>query len=157
MKILMVCLGNICRSPMAEGIMQSKIEKNNLPWTVESAGTVAYHAGEQPDHRAQKELKKYGIDITHQRARKFSAYMFNEYDVIFTMDASNYIDVMNLAKNDAEKSKVHMIMNIIEPDKNRSVPDPYFDDELYTMVYEMLDKVCDAVIEKYKLKTESVS
>ncbi|MFN0274104.1 MAG: low molecular weight protein-tyrosine-phosphatase [Chitinophagales bacterium] len=149
MKILMVCLGNICRSPMAEGIMRSKIEKHKLPWNVASAGTAAYHSGEPPDHRAQKELKKYYIDISQQRARKFSAYMFEEYDIIFTMDASNYTDVLHLAKTEEEKSKIHLIMNLVEPGRNKSVPDPYFDDDLYSTVFEMLNEACDAVVKKY--------
>lgn len=154
MKILMVCLGNICRSPMAEGIMRNKIEKHNLPWNVASAGTAAYHTGEPPDMRAQQELKKHNINIAHQRARKFTAHMFDEYDVIYTMDASNYRDVQRLANTENEKNKVHMIMNMVEPGLNKQVPDPYYDDALYKVVYAMLDAACESILEKYKAKAE---
>lgn len=154
MKILMVCLGNICRSPMAEGIMRNKIEQHKLQWHVSSAGTAAYHAGEEPDRRAQVELKKYKIDISQQRAKKFNAYMFDEYDVIYAMDSSNYTDILHLAETEDEKNKVSMIMNLVEPGRNTSVPDPYYDDALYATVYNMLDAACDKILKKYNLKTE---
>lgn len=152
MKILMVCLGNICRSPMAEGIMRRKILLQGLQWEVESAGTVAYHIQQPPDIRAQNELAKYKIDISGQRARKFSPYMFASYDLIFTMDAANYNDVLNSAATDEERNKVHMIMNMKDPGRNTAVPDPYYDDNLYTTVYEMLDAACDCIIAKYNGK-----
>jgi protein-tyrosine phosphatase len=140
---------------MAEGIMRRKIEQNKLPWNVASAGTSAYHAGEAPDRRAQQELKKYNINISHQRAKKFTAYMFAEYDVIFTMDAGNYTDVIQLAQTENEKNKVHMIMNELDPGKNKSVPDPYYDDDLYVVVYEMLDEACEAIVQKHTMKAKA--
>ncbi len=152
MKILMVCLGNICRSPMAEGILRHKIKQHNLDWEVSSCGTGAWHVGEAPDKRAQKILKKYGIDISTQKAQKLDPNLFNDFDLIFAMDSINYSDVIHHIKNDDEKIKVELIMNLVEAGKNQNIPDPYFDDNLYEVVYEMLDKACDEIISKFANK-----
>jgi len=149
MKILMVCLGNICRSPLAEGIMRHKINQHGLNWEVRSAGTGSWHIGEAPDPRSQRIAKKHGIDISQQRAQKFSPYHFAEFDRIYTMDSSNFTDVMAQTENETERNKVEMIMNMVEPGRNKNIPDPYYDDALYEVVFGMLDTACEAIIQKY--------
>ena len=146
MKILMVCLGNICRSPLAEGILRHKAKQNGLSWHVESAGTGAWHVGQAPDPRSQKVAKLHGIDISHQRAQQFSPYHLETFDRIFAMDSSNYQDIIRHAKNDDEKNKVALIMNMAEPGKNKAVPDPYYDDNLYEVVYQMIDEACEEIV-----------
>lgn len=148
MKILMVCLGNICRSPLAEGILRHKIKEAGLDWEVESAGTGSWHIGEAPDPRSQKIAKINGIDISKQKAQKFIPDHFTKFDRIYVMDSSNYRDVVNMALNEDDKNKVELIMNLVEPGKNKAVPDPYYDDELYSVVFEMLDEACERIILK---------
>lgn len=143
-KILMVCLGNICRSPLAEGILKSKINSEKV--IVDSAGTGGWHAGKTPDPRSVETAKKNGIDITDQRARQFKVSDFDTFDVIYVMDASNEANVKILARNEADKSKVKRILSELPNPKHTDVPDPYygglngFDD-----VFQMLDEVCDAI------------
>jgi protein-tyrosine phosphatase len=148
MKILMVCLGNICRSPMAEGIMQHKIEQHGLSWTVDSCGTGSWHVGEPPHRDGQRAMKRRGLDISHQRARQFHGHFLEEYDLILAMDQSNYNDVWQQAKPE-EREKIHMIMNLSRPGKNEPIPDPYYNDALYDQVFDMLDEACDAIIAKF--------
>ena len=148
MKILMVCLGNICRSPLAEGIMQHKINVNQLDWQVDSAGTGAWHAGELPDSRSIDVAKKKGIDITHQRARQFKVNDFEMFDHIFAMDASNYNNIRKLAKTEAQKEKVTLMMNWEKPGMNQGVPDPYYDSDGFELVYDMIDRACEQVVVK---------
>ena len=152
MKILMVCLGNICRSPLAEGILRHKIKEAELDWEVQSAGTGSWHIGEAPDPRSQKIAKINGIDISKQKAQKFSQKHFSEFDRIYTMDSSNYRDVVNMAINEEDKNKVELIMNLVEPGKNKAVPDPYYDDELYSVVFEMLEKACENIMKELRMK-----
>ncbi|WP_373942779.1 low molecular weight phosphotyrosine protein phosphatase [Polaribacter sejongensis] len=143
-KILMVCLGNICRSPLAEGILKSKIDADFV--SVDSAGTVAYHIGKLPDERSIEVAQKHGIDITKQRARKFVVKDFDEFDVIFAMDDSNYQNILSLARNNTDEQKVRMILNETHPTKNLSVPDPYYGgNEGFENVYKMLDEACDII------------
>jgi len=149
MKILMVCLGNICRSPLAEGILKHKIEKYGLNWQVDSAGTSGWHSGEMPDSRSVSVAGKYGVDITYQRARTFSPYDIEQFDLIYAMDASNYRDIVGHAATQEEKEKVKMILNELYPKENRSVPDPYYDDNGFEDVFKMLDEACDKIIERY--------
>ena len=149
MKILMVCLGNICRSPLAEGILKHKVLEKNLNWKVDSAGTSGWHAGELPDKRSIAVANAHGIDIIDQRSRPFRAYDLEEFDIIYAMDASNYRDILKHAKSDPERNKVKMIMNELEPGMNITVPDPYFGEHGFENVYQMLDKVCDAIIQNY--------
>lgn len=146
MKILMVCLGNICRSPLAEGIMRAKINAHNLDWTVSSAGTGSWHVGNPPDPRSIAVAKKYGIDITKQRARQFKAKDLVTFDLIFAMDSANYQNIVKHAASVAEKQKVTLIMNSATPNRNQSVPDPYWDDNGFEQVYQMLNEACEAVI-----------
>ena len=149
MKILMVCLGNICRSPLAEGILKHKIEKSGLSWQVDSAGTSAWHSGEMPDPRSVSIAQKYGVDITYQRARSFSPYDIEQFDLIYAMDASNYRDIIKHAHSKEEKEKVKMILNESFPKENRSVPDPYYDDNGFEDVFKMLDDACEKIIQQY--------
>lgn len=150
MKILMVCLGNICRSPLAEGILQHKANQKGLNWKIDSAGTSGWHAGELPDSRSIAIAQKYGIDITYQRSRQFSPYDIEQFDIIYAMDASNYRDIKGMAQTEEERQKIKMILNEIEPNQNRSVPDPYYDDNGFEEVFQMLNKACDIIIEKYR-------
>ena len=140
MKVLMVCLGNICRSPIAEGILQRQIELKKLEMTVDSAGTSDYHIDESPDPRAIAIAKKNDIDISNLRGRQFIVEDFDRFDVIFVMDYSNYENVIKLARTEEDKSKVRLILNQIYPNENQSVPDPYFGgDDGFDSVFKMLD------------------
>jgi protein-tyrosine phosphatase len=146
-KILMVCLGNICRSPLAEGLLASKLPKDKF--IVDSAGTGNYHVGKQPDQRSILTAQKNGLDITNQKGRQFSSNDFDYFDYIFVMDSSNYDDVILLAKSEAHKNKVEMILNHLFPGENVDVPDPYYGlQNGFDMVYEMLDEACDILAKK---------
>ena len=150
MRILMVCLGNICRSPLAEGIMQDKISLHQLPWTVDSAGTGAWHSGDGPDPRSVYTAKERGIDISHQRARQIRPNDLQDFDHVLVMDASNYQNVLQLAQNEEERAKVNMILNFAEPGRNHQVPDPYHGgSEGFEMVFDLLDNACEAFIRQY--------
>lgn len=146
-KILMVCLGNICRSPLAEGILQSKLPKDKF--LVDSAGTGGWHSGELPDKRSIETAKNKGLDITNQRARQFKTSDFDTFDHIYVMDMSNYKNVLSLSQNEVQKSKVKLILNELFPNENVEVPDPYYGGQNgFEQVYEMLDKACDIIAEK---------
>ena len=145
-KILMVCLGNICRSPLAEGILRNKIEKLELNVMVDSAGTSNYHIGEHPDARSTKNAQSHGIDISKLIGRQFTVSDFDRFDKIFVMDSSNYRDVIHLARNEKDKAKVEMILNVLYPDSNMSVPDPYYGGEQgFENVFILLDKACETI------------
>ena len=150
MKILMVCLGNICRSPLAEGILQHKVWLAGLKWSVESAGTNGYHTNEPPHPLSQKVAKKNGIDISKHRSRKFIAEDFLNYDKIYAM-ADDVLDEMKrIAKNNYDASKVELLLNELLPGKNMDVPDPWYGPEAgYHQVYKMIDEACDAIVIKY--------
>jgi len=151
MKILMVCLGNICRSPMAEGIMRAKIEKYHIDATVDSCGTAAYHVGDRPDPRAIQTLKKHDLDISHLHGRQFEMEDLERFDLIYTMDESNYRNIMNLAKTKTEESKVAMILNTIYPNENIPVPDPYYGGQNgFDQNYELLDLACEEIAKRIK-------
>lgn len=149
MKILMVCLGNICRSPLAEGILKSKIHERGLNWQVDSAGTGSWHIGERPDPRSIAVARRYGIDITDQRARQFSAEDLDQFDLVLAMDQSNFRDILRLSRTEQQQGKVEMILNFVEPGRNESVPDPYWDDDGFEKVFHLLDEACDLLIEQY--------
>lgn len=146
----MVCLGNICRSPLAEGILQQKSEAAGLNWTVESAGTNSYHTGEPPHPLSQKVARLHGIDISHQRARRFRAEDFDQYDLIYAM-ASDVIDDMKyIARQHYRDEKVNLLLNELYPGKNYDVHDPWSGPEPgYHQVYKTIDEACDAIIKKY--------
>jgi protein-tyrosine phosphatase len=152
MKILMVCLGNICRSPLAEGIMKTKVAQNDLPWQVESAGTGSWHIGELPDPRSIQIAREYGINITDQRARQIQQSDLDHFDLIIAMDSSNYNDILRLSNNPDHGENVKMIMNFVQPGYNQNVPDPYWDDDGFEKVFQMLDKACDKIIESMQSK-----
>ena len=140
----MVCLGNICRSPLAEGILKSKIDSNNV--YVDSAGTGHWHIGKKPDPRSIEVAKKHQLDITDQRGRQFSKQDFDDFDYIFVMDNSNKKDVLSIARNDSDKEKIHLMLNEIFPNENMDVPDPYYGgSEGFQNVYRMLDLSCDSI------------
>lgn len=143
----MVCLGNICRSPLAQGILESKVNLDKV--FVDSAGTAAYHVGNLPDERSIDVAYKYGINITNQRARKFTVQDFDEFDYIYAMDISNYQNILMLAKGEEDENKVRLILNEIYPSENKSVPDPYYgSNQGFENVYQMLDEACDVIIKK---------
>lgn len=144
----MVCLGNICRSPLAEGIMKHKIKEKGLDWEVDSAGTGNWHIGQLPDKRSIAIAKKYDIDITDQRGKQLRSKDLDLFDRIFAMDASNYRDILRLASTDTQREKVDMIMNLLHAGANENVPDPYYDDNGFEEVFRMLDAACDAFLEK---------
>ena len=150
MKILMVCLGNICRSPLAEGILQHKADQAGLNWTVDSAGTNGYHVGEAPHRLSQKVALHNGIDISRQRARRFSGADFDLYDKIYAM-AGDVVDEMKyLAKNKFQAGKVDLLMNELHPGRDLDVPDPWYGTEPgYHEVYQMIDEACDRIIAQY--------
>ncbi len=146
-KILMVCLGNICRSPLAEGILKSKIDSAIVQ--VDSAGTGGWHVGDPPDPRSIAIARQHGLDISNQRGRKFSAYDFESYDHIFVMDNSNYQDVIALANSNSEIGKVRLILDEIFPNENVDVPDPYYGgDHGFEKVYQMLEEACENIVRR---------
>jgi protein-tyrosine phosphatase len=148
MRILMVCLGNICRSPLAEGIMKRHVTEHGLSWEVDSAGTGGWHVGSLPDHRSVQVARQHGIDITDQRARKFEAADFQRFDHVFVMDAQNLRDVLRLASNMEEQAKVSLLLDEIHPGENRGVPDPYYDDDGFEAVFQMIDAACATFVKK---------
>ena len=144
----MVCLGNICRSPLAEGILASKVNPDYI--FVDSAGTAAYHVGNLPDSRSIDVARKYGIDITYQRARKFETQDFDNFDEIFVMDESNYQNVLLKARNPKNQEKVKMILNESQPNSNKSVPDPYYGGkDGFENVFQMLDEACEIIAKRF--------
>lgn len=150
MKILMVCLGNICRSPLAEGILRSKLPED---FFVDSAGTGNWHVGQSPDKRSISIARKYGLDISRQRARQFSTKDFDEFDLIFVMDKTNYENVLSMAESDEHRSKVRLILSELKEHENCNVPDPYFGgDEGFENVYRLLDEATNEFIRKLNSK-----
>jgi protein-tyrosine phosphatase len=151
-KILFVCLGNICRSPVAEGILLHLIKEKNLhhKLSVDSAGTAGYHVDEAPDSRTVKNAKKNGVDLSALRARKFSATDFDQFDKIYVMDRSNYADVLKLAKTGEHRAKTSLLLEVLYPGKNKAVPDPYYGDEDgFEEVFQLVYKACLKLIEEH--------
>lgn len=145
----MVCLGNICRSPLAEGILASKLPEDQFH--LDSAGTSNWHVGERPDPRSIAMARKKGIDISHQRAKHFTTSTFKDFDHIFVMDKSNLQNVLSLAPNEKAKEKVQLILETQYPNEQREVPDPYYGTEQdFENVYDMLDEVCEILAKKFK-------
>lgn len=143
----MVCLGNICRSPLAQGILESKVNPEVV--FVDSAGTAAYHVGNLPDKRSIEVARNHGINITNQTARKFEVLDFDNFDCIYAMDESNYQNILKTARNTEDKNKVKLILNELYPNKNHSVPDPYYGGKQgFENVYNMLDKACTVIAAK---------
>ena len=149
MKILFVCLGNICRSPLAEGIMADKIKKYGLKVEVDSAGFETFHRGDPADPRSLAVAAEHGIDLSGHVARMFSVRDFDHFDLIYVMDRRNYNDVMGMARDSHDESKVDFILNLIAPGENRQVPDPWYGGrEGFAKVYQMLDQACDQLLKE---------
>ena len=147
MNVLMVCLGNICRSPLAHGILESKAPED---WYIDSAGTSGWHEGERPDTRSIVTAKGRGLNIDQQRSRPFLVEDFERFDVIFAMDSSNYTNITRLAPDEASKAKVRLIMNEAYPGENRQVPDPYTGGQRgFEDVYDMLDLAIKKFLEQH--------
>jgi protein-tyrosine phosphatase len=139
----MVCLGNICRSPLAEGILREKTK--HLDLTIDSAGTAGYHIGKSPDPRAVAVAKKHDINISKLKARQFSRIDFENFDTIYVMDINNLSHLISLSSNAQERNKIRLILNEIDPKNHDSVPDPYYDDNGFKKVYNMLNKACEKI------------
>ena len=143
MRILMVCLGNICRSPLAEGILREKTK--HLDLTIDSAGTAGYHIGKSPDPRSVAIAKKHNINISKLKARQFSRIDFDNFDTIYVMDKNNYSHLISLSSNLQERNKIRLILNEIDPKSHDSVPDPYYDNNGFKMVYNLLNEACKKI------------
>lgn len=147
MKILLVCLGNICRSPLAEGILADKVTKAGFHWTIDSAGTSGFHIGEQPHVLSMQTAASHGIDISQQRCRRFTKEDMHKFDRIYVMDAENYQDVKRIAGTAWDPTKVSLILDFLYPGENRPVPDPWYGTEKdFQSVFALLDKACDALL-----------
>ena len=147
----MVCLGNICRSPLVEGILKSKLPENTF--FVDSAGTANYHIGEQPDYRSIAIAKKYGIDISRQKGRQFQVSDFDAFDYIYAMDSENFNNIVNLARNSEDVSKVQLILKELNDSSITNVPDPYYGgNQGFENVYELLDEACTSIVNKLTTK-----
>jgi protein-tyrosine phosphatase len=151
MKILMVCLGNICRSPIAEGILRHKLKEQGFDHVeTDSAGTSSYHIGEAPDKRMRATAITNGVNIDDLKAREFVPSDFEDFDMIYAMDQSNYNNMLALARSSDEKAKLKLILNEVNPGANEAVPDPYYGgDEGFQHVFDLLDQATDVIIEKY--------
>lgn len=148
-KVLFVCLGNICRSPLAEGILRHKVNELGLDIEVDSAGTGHWHAGENPDRRAVKTGKGRGVDISKLVARQIKRSDFKEFDLILVADEEVKYGVLDLAEGAAEAKKVELIMNMSDPGKDLPVPDPYYGgQDGFEKVFDMLDRACEALIKR---------
>lgn len=151
MKYLMVCLGNICRSPLATGLLRKKLKQIGSQSIVESRGFEPYHIGEPADPRTIQIAKKNGIDISDHRASLFQPSDFDKFDIIFVMDYNNYENVRLMARKPEDMEKVQYIMNVSRPNSNMHVPDPYYGvDENFQYIYNLLDEATDAIIQKYE-------
>jgi protein-tyrosine phosphatase len=154
MKILMVCLGNICRSPLAEGVLKHKISKAGLNWQVDSAGTSHYNTGTPPHKLSQKVAKLNGFDICEHCCRQFVQEDMIRFDKIYVMDKENYRDVKRISRELWDPNKVEMLLNEVYPNENREVPDPWYgDEEDYHKVYKMIDEACDRIVAKGEAPT----
>jgi protein-tyrosine phosphatase len=150
MKILMVCLGNICRSPLAEEVMRSKIEKYGLNAEVDSCGLGGWHVGEPPDDRAQRTALKHGLDISHQKCRKITLNDFDDFDVIYAMDNEIFRNLSQIAMPARKpQEKIKLFMNELYPNENRPVPDPYSGGmSQFEEVWKMIDAGCEGIAKK---------
>jgi protein-tyrosine phosphatase len=153
MKVLMVCLGNICRSPLAQGILEHKVKEKGLDWVVDSAGTGGGHSGMGPDNRSQQIAMKHGIDISAQEARRIRYSDISEFDIIYCMDSTNLVNVRDICHTLEEEAKVKLIMEESDPGKRMDVPDPYYGDPAgFEKIYQLLDRACEAIIKNYSNK-----
>ena len=149
MKILAVCLGNICRSPLAEGLLRKMAEKAGYNWQIDSAGTGDYHVGESPDPRSIAVAADNELDISYQRARQVHPSDFEKYDLILAMDRSNYRHLQQMARTEENRRKVHLILEYADPENpGGDVPDPYWDDDGFQRVYHMLEQAARSVVDR---------
>jgi protein-tyrosine phosphatase len=147
-KILFVCTGNICRSPLAEGILRDKLLKNKITAEVDSCGFESFHVGDAPDSRAQVVAMKRGIDLSSLRARLFTSLDFDRFDYIYAMDSTHYMNIMRLARNETDRSKVDYMLNVLYPGQNQGVSDPWYHDlKAFEKVYLQLDEACDRIVD----------
>ena len=153
----MVCLGNICRSPLAQGILEDICRQKYLNWEIDSCGTSGHHHGEPPDPRSIHIARKNGLDITTQRARPFRSYDLEYYDYILVMDRQNLRDVLRHAQNQEEKGKIKMIMEFVRPGSPDNVPDPYYDNDGFEQVFDMLHQACLKFTEHVTLSSKNTS
>lgn len=154
MKVLMVCLGNICRSPIADGLLRKKVMEEGLDVEVDSAGTIGMHAGSAPDSRMIATAKERGTDISFLKARQFTVTDFELFDVIFAMDINNKRDMLSLAKTAEDKQKVHLLLSEITDQEEANVPDPYYGTSKdFEHVYDLVDKATNTIIQKIKNNT----
>jgi len=144
MKILMVCLGNICRSPLAHGVLQHLVQRSGLNWTVDSAGIGGWHVGNPPDHRAIAVAKRYGIDISGQRAQQFHPSHLDAFDHILAMDRENLRSLMARTKTTGQRARIQLFL------EDSEVPDPYYDNQLFEPVYQLVQQRCNELIERLK-------
>ncbi len=149
MKILMVCLGNICRSPLAEGILSQMIKDQGINWEVDSAGTGSWHVGESPHRESIEVAMQNGIDISHQRARQFSTKDFEKFDLILAMDSENYNNIVSMTSDENNRKKIKLILNYSHPGQNMAVPDPYYNGG-FGKVYALLEDACKQLLNKHK-------
>ncbi|WP_179335573.1 low molecular weight protein-tyrosine-phosphatase [Winogradskyella costae] len=146
-RILMVCLGNICRSPLAHGILQSKVSAEH--YYVDSAGTAAYHIGNAPDRRSIAVAKHNGLDISAQSARQFKTSDFDAFDYIYAMDESNYSDIISLVRHTGDIEKVNLFLETNPSIQNKNVPDPYYGNEGgFEYVFDLITETCDLLVKK---------
>lgn len=144
----MVCLGNICRSPLAEGVLRDKLEKAGISAIVDSAGTANYHVGQSADPRSIESGASHGIDISGLKGRQFEVADYDNFDWIYVMDKSNYRNALSLARGDNDKAKVDLLLNLSNPDQFLNVPDPYYGGpQGFENVYQMIDEACDVIIQ----------
>ena len=149
MKILMVCLGNICRSPLADGLMRKKVQEHKLDVYVDSAGTANYHVGGAPDERMTQTARRKGVDISKLQARQFVVSDFDAFDTIYVMDRSNYDNVVRLARNETDRNKVQLILELLPNKTEIEVPDPYYGGQAgFDSVFDLLNRATDVIIEK---------
>ncbi|WP_353197214.1 low molecular weight protein-tyrosine-phosphatase [Parapedobacter defluvii] len=144
MKILMVCLGNICRSPLAHGVLQHLVQRSGLNWIVDSAGIGGWHVGNPPDHRAIAVAKRYGIDISGQRAQQFHPSHLDAFDHILAMDRENLRSLMARTKTTEQRARIQLFL------EDSEVPDPYYDNQLFEPVYQLVQQRCNELIERLK-------
>ena len=146
----MVCLGNICRSPLAEGILLKKITAAGLDWKVDSAGTNGYHVNESPHYLSQRVAKKKGIDISKQLCRRFVPADFDRFDKIYAMAKDVVEEMKQISGTKFNPEKVELILNVVHPGENRGVPDPWYGPEAgYYEVFDLLENACEALIKNY--------
>ncbi len=155
MKILVVCLGNICRSPLAEGVLRGKFEKYHIKGTIDSAGVINFHSGSPPDERAIRVAHENGVDISKQRARAFKKSDFEQYDLILTMDQDVQMELSRFTDSDKNREKVKLFLEYAESEGSLAVPDPYYGNlEGFRTVFEMIDLASENIATRItKLKT----